>query len=206
MVAGLSDDGPAALGGILEGDVVVEFNGKPVKGMRELPRLVADTPPGDTVDVIVIRDGERVTLKVEVGLLEDEKLASADPAGDGGGEATPAETPAQMFGLALGEITDEARKSFSIGESVAGVLVTAVEPGSEAEEKSLKPGEVIVQVSQTDVTEPDQVIERINKLKAEGRRTVMLLVSGADNKLRFVSLRFEEAPATSPEPAPAPQQ
>ena len=204
MVAGLSDDGPAALGGILEGDVVVEFNGKPVKGMRDLPRLVADTPPGDTVDVIVIRDGERVTLKVEVGLLEDEKLASADPGGDSGAETTPpAETPAQMFGLSLGEITDEARKSFSIGESVAGVLVTAVEPGSEAEEKSLKPGEVIVQVSQTDVTEPDQVIERINKLKSEGRRTVMLLVSGADNKLRFVSLRFEEVPVPAPEPAPA---
>ena len=210
MVAGLSEDGPAAKGGLIEGDVVLEFNGKPVKSMRELPRLVADTPPGDTVDVIIVRDGERMTLKVEVGLLEDEKLASAE-AGSGTGEdpsAPEQQTPAEMFGLSLGEITDEARKSFSIGETVEGVLVTAVEPGSEAEEKSLKPGEVIVQVSQTDVTEPDQVIERINKLKSEGRRTVMLLVSGVDNKLRFVSLRFEEAPATpapEPEPAPSPQ-
>jgi serine protease Do len=206
MVAGLSEDGPAAKGGLLEGDVVLEFNGKPVKSMRELPRLVADTPPGDKVDVLIVRDGERMTLKVEVGLLEDEKLASAE-AGSGTGDepGTPEQqTAAEMFGLSLGEITDEARKSFSIGETVEGVLVTAVQPGSEAEEKSLKAGEVIVQVSQTDVTDPDQVIERINKLKEEGRRTVMLLVSGADNKLRFVSLRFEEAPAT-PEPAPAPE-
>ena len=98
-----------------------------------------------------------------------------------------------MFGLSLGAITDDARKTFSIDGSVEGVLVTAVEPGSEAEDKNLKPGEVIVQVSQTDVTKPEDVVARIEELKSEGRRTVMLLVSGADNKLRFVSLRFEDA-------------
>ena len=102
-----------------------------------------------------------------------------------------------MFGLSLGAITDEARKEFSIDASVEGVLVTAVEPGSEAEEKSVKPGEVIVQVSQTDVTEPSQVVKRIDELKKEGRRTVMLLVSGADKKLRFVSLRIEERRSSS---------
>jgi serine protease Do len=197
LIAGVSDDGPAATGGLKEGDVVVEFNGRAVKTMRDLPRIVADTPPGDTADVVVMRDGARVTLKVKVGLLEDEKLASAEtPSAEEDDKATPpADDAAQMFGLSLGAITDEARKSFKIGESVEGVLVTAVESGSEAEEKSVKVGEVIVQVSQTDVTEPGQVLERIKELKTEGRRTVMLLVSGADDKLRFVSLRFEDADA-----------
>jgi serine protease Do len=205
LIAGVSDDGPAAAGGLKEGDVVIEFNGKPVKTMRDLPRVVADTPPGETVDVIVMRDGARVTIKVQVGLLEDEKLASAEgPSPDEEDEegekgAPPADDAAEMFGLSLGAITEEARKSFKIGESVEGVLVTAVEPGSEAETKSVKVGEVIVQVSQTDVTEPGQVLERIKELKQEGRRTVMLLVSGADDKLRFVSLRFAEA-------EPPPQQ
>lgn len=206
MIAGLSDGGPAAKAGIKEGDVVVEFNGHTVKQMRDLPRLVADTPPGDTVDLVVMRDGERVTLKIEVGLLKDEQVAEASATpGESEEPATPpADDVAAMFGLSLGKITDEARKSFNIGESVEGVLVTAVEAGSEAEEKSVKPGEVILQVSQTDVTEPDQVLERIKELKSEGRRTVMLLVSGADNKLRFVSLRFDEA--TPPTPAPEPEQ
>jgi serine protease Do len=197
LIAGVSEDGPAATGGLKEGDVVVEFNGKIVKTMRDLPRVVADTPPDDTVDVTVIRDGARVTLKIKVGLLEDEKLAAAEtPSTDQDDQTTPpADDAAQMFGLSLGAITDEARKSFKIGESVEGVLVTGVEAGSEAEEKSVKVGEVIVQVSQTDVTEPAQVLDRIKELKTEGRRTVMLLVSGADDKLRFVSLRFEEAPS-----------
>ena len=107
--------------------------------------------------------------------------------------AAPPVDAAKMFGLSLGAITDEARKEFSIDATIEGVLVTAVEQGSEAEEKSVKPGEVIVQVSQTDVNEPSQVVKKIEELKKEGRRSVMLLVSGADRKLRFVSLRIEEA-------------
>jgi serine protease Do len=196
LIAGLSDDGPADKAGIQAGDIVVEFNGKPVESMRALPRLVADTPPGETVEVIVLRDGERVTLALEIGLLEEEQVAAAtteEPEAGENGEPT-VETAGAMFGLELGAITDEARQTYSIESSVEGVLVTRVEAGSEAEKKSLKPGEVIVQVSTRPVTDPDQVSARLAELKKEGRRTVMLLVSGADKKLRFVSLRFEDAP------------
>lgn len=197
LIAGLSDDGPAAKGGILAGDVVVEFNGKPVDTIRTLPRLVADTPPGERVGVTVLRDGERITLQVEIGLLDDEKIAAAaastEEPGDGSADPAPAQTSAEMFGLTLGSITEEARKTYAIDPTVEGVLVTSVDPGSEAEEKSVKPGDVIVQVSQKSVSEPDDVASRIEQLKTEGRRTVMLLVSGAEKKLRFISLRFEGA-------------
>jgi serine protease Do len=198
FIAGLTPEGPAAMAGIEEGDIVVEFNGKKVDTMRALPRLVADTPPGETVDVTVVRAGERVTMPIEVGLLQDEpvKKASLSPGEQEGGDSAtpPADDAAKMFGLTLGPITDEARQDFSIDGSIEGVLVSAVDPGSEAEEKNLKPGEVILQVSQTDVSTADDVVKRIDELKAEGRRTVMLLVSGADKKLRFVSLRFEDGP------------
>jgi serine protease Do len=162
--------------------------------MRELPRLVADTPPGDVVDLVVVREGARVTLRLDVGLLEDEPQLAAAAAGEeeeGEGTQVP-DDAAQMFGLTLGAITEESRSEISIDDAVEGVLVAEVEGGSEAAEKGVKKGEVIVQVSQQDVAAPEEVIARIEELKAEGRRTVMLLVSGEGNKLRFVSLRFED--------------
>jgi serine protease Do len=194
LIAGLMDDGPAADAGIEEGDVVVEFNGKPVESMRALPRLVADTPPGETVDVVVMREGERVTLEITVGLLdEDAQIAAAELEESEEETTPPTDDAAAMFGLSLGSITDEARQTYSIAPEIEGVLVTAVEAGSEAEQKSVQAGDVIVQVSQEDVTAPEEVLARIEELKSEGRRTVMFLVSGTENKLRFVSLRFGDA-------------
>ncbi len=195
FVAGLTDDGPAAKAGIKEGDIVVEFDSKKVDTMRALPRLVADTPPGDRVEIVVMRDGQRVRLSIEVGLLEDKPVEASLSTEEQKGDATePPDDAAKMFGLTLGPITDDARKEFAIDDSVEGVLVTEVDSGSEADDKSLKPGEVIVQVSQTDVSSAEEVVARIEELKAEGRRTVMLLVSGEDKKMRFVSLRFADEP------------
>jgi serine protease Do len=205
LIAGTNEGGPAEAAGIKEGDIVVEFDGKRVETMRALPRMVADTPPEKEVQVVVVREGERVTLQLEVGLLEDTEVAAAATPEDGEKEdGAPPAAPdvAAMFGLTLGPITDEARQTYSIGPDVAGVLVTAVEPGSEAEEKSVEPGDVIVQVTQREVSDPKQAIARMEELKKAGRRTVMLLVSGAENKLRFVSLRFEEADAPGEAPQP----
>ena len=190
FIAGLTEGGPAAEAGIEDGDVVMEFDGEEVERMRELPQIVANTPPGETVIVVVLRDGELVSLEIEVGLLDDGPvLASAE---GGGLDDIPGDDAAAMFGLRLSAITEESRDTWTLEEGIDGVLITHVEPGSEADEKSVRPGEVILQVSQVDVTEPEQVVTRFEELKAEGRRTVMLLLSDADNKLRFVSLRFED--------------
>ena len=83
LVAGVDDKGPAKPGGIEPGDVVIKFDGHDVKEMHDLPRIVADTPVGKEVDVVVIRKGKEETHKVKIGRLEDgEKLASADAGKD----------------------------------------------------------------------------------------------------------------------------
>jgi serine protease Do len=191
LIAGLTAKGPAEKAGLQSGDVVVEFNGKPVDSMRALPRMVADTAPGKVADLVVMRDGKRLTLKVEIGLLGEEQVAAAEPTPDGQGTDAPADQAPSLFGLTLGPITDAARSTYSIAGDLEGVLVTAVAPGSEAAEKSVKPGDVIVQVSQKPVTAPEEVSEQVEQSKSQGRRTVMFLVSGADQKLRFLSLRFD---------------
>src|SRR6267143_1014009 len=84
LVAGVDDKGPAKPAGIEPGDVIIKFDGKDIKEMRDLPRIVADTPVGRDVEVIVVRKGKEETKTVTLGRLEDgEKLAAADPK-DGG--------------------------------------------------------------------------------------------------------------------------
>src|SRR6516162_9431986 len=83
LIAGVDDKGPAKPAGIEPGDVVVKFDGKEIKEMRDLPRVVADTPVGKQTPVVVIRKGQEETKTVTLGRLEDgEKLAAADSKGD----------------------------------------------------------------------------------------------------------------------------
>jgi serine protease Do len=144
---------------------------------------------------VVLREGKEMSLKIAIGLLEDEAtLASAEPE-DGADEATEpdaATASAMSFGLTLGDLTEDARRTYSIDPDVKGVLITAVENGSEAEKEAIQVGEVIVQVSHEPVTDPEDVTTKLEALQTEGRRRVMLLIAGAAQKLRFVSLNLGE--------------
>src|SRR4029078_4834421 len=83
LIAGLDDKGPAKPAGIEAGDVIVTFDGHDIKDMRDLPRIVADTPVGKDVEVTVIRDGKELKKTVRLARLEDgEKQAALTPKKD----------------------------------------------------------------------------------------------------------------------------
>src|SRR5690606_25078836 len=86
LVADVTPTGPAEKAGIQAGDVIVEFNGKPVSEMKDLPRIVADTPVGSTVPVKVMRKGQEVAVVAVVGRLEDGEKIAATQTSTGGGE------------------------------------------------------------------------------------------------------------------------
>ncbi len=107
LVAGVDDKGPAKPAGIEPGDVIVKFDGKDIKEMRDLPRVVADTPVGKQVPVVVIRKGKEDTKTVTLGRLEDgEKVAAADPKDNGTGEKPVVK---KTLGLELANISDDLR-------------------------------------------------------------------------------------------------
>src|SRR6202789_2497684 len=113
LVAGVDDKGPAKPGGIEPGDVVVKFDGHDIKEMRDLPRVVADTPVGKQVDVVVIRKGKEETHQVKIGrLLDTDKVASNDTKPD----AVPEQksTVQKTLGLELSAMSDDLRKKFKI--------------------------------------------------------------------------------------------
>jgi len=181
-------DGPAADGGIQAGDVILRFDGQEVDSTRELVRLVAKAPVGASVRVVVFRDGGTETLLVTLGRLEEAVLASAD----GGPTLEPAEAPQfSIQGLLLGQMTTEYRERFMINSETDGVVILEVDEGSQAAEKGLRPGDVIMEVSQNPVQLPKDVVDRIEAARDAGRRSILLLVRSGGSG-RFVALTLAE--------------
>ena len=190
LVAGVDEKGPAKPAGIEPGDVIVRFDGRDIKEMRDLPRIVADTPVGKEVEIVILRKGKEETKKVKLGRLEDgEKQQEAALKKD-----EPRQEPSvvkKTLGLDLANLTDELRRRHRIKDNVKGVLIAAVDPGSAAAEKRLSPGEVIVEVAQEPVESAADVQKRIEQLRKEGRRSALLLIANADGELRFVALSLQ---------------
>ncbi|MDO9711227.1 DegQ family serine endoprotease [Paracraurococcus lichenis] len=185
LVARAQDDGPAAKGGIRNGDVVLKFNGQEVREMRNLPRIVADTPVGRGVPVVVWRDGKEQTLEVTVGELPPEtQQAAATP-----GPQAARPTELSGLGLRVGPISPEVRERFSLKPEQKGVVVMEVAPNSPAAERELRPGDVIVEVQQERVNTPQEVQQRLEALRKQNRPTALLLIETPQGQ-RFVPLRL----------------
>jgi serine protease Do len=189
LVAGVDDKGPAKPAGIEPGDVIVKFDGKDIKEMRDLPRAVADTAVGKQTPVIIIRKGKEETKSVTLGRLEDgEKLAALDPKV----EAAPDKTVVKKtLGIELASMSDDLRKKYKIKDTVKGVVITGVDASSPAADKRLSPGDVIVEIAQEAVASADDFQAKIDKLKKDGRKSALLLVAGPDGELRFIALSLQ---------------
>jgi serine protease Do len=191
LVAGVTEKGPAEEAGIKPGDVILEFNGKPVDAMHELPRMVADEPIGKEVTVTVLRKGERQEIAVTLGRLEDAEKEMTALEGETPVPEAPVPVVAGPLGLSLADLTGEARTQYEIKADINGVVVTGVAEGSPASEKRIQAGDVIVEISQEPVATPDDVEKRIEALKQDGRKSALLLLANKDGDLRFVAVRIE---------------
>jgi len=190
LVAGVDDKGPAKPAGIEPGDVVVKFDGKDVKDPKDLSRVVADTAVGKEVDVVIIRKGKEESRKVTLGRLEDTEKVQQAAAKT---KEDPAEKPVtqKALGLDLAALSKDLRTKYKIKDSVKGVIVTGVDGNSDAAEKRLSAGDVIVEVAQEAVTNAADIKKRVDQLKKDGKKSVLLLVSNGDGELRFVALSVQ---------------
>ena len=137
--------------------------------------MVADTAVGKEVDVVVIRKGVEETKKVTLGKLEDTvKVVPASVKKD-----EPAEKPVtqKALGLDLASLNKDLRSRYKIKDSVKGVIITNVDGTSDAAEKRLSAGDVIVEVAQEAVSNAADVKKRVEQLKKDGKNSVLLLVS-----------------------------
>jgi serine protease Do len=190
LVAGVDDKGPAKPAGIEPGDVVIKFDGHEIKEPKDLSRVVADTPVGKEVDVVILRKGQEETHHVTLGKLEDtDKVQAALKPKDDSAADKPATQKA--LGLDLATLSKDLRGKYKIKDSVKGVLITGVDGASDAADKHLSAGDVIVEVAQESVSSAADIKKRIDQLKKDGKKSVLLLVSNGDGELRFVALSVQ---------------
>ena len=178
LVAGVTSDSPASRAGIRQGDVIVELNGTRIEDTRDLSRDVANLRAGERASFTVLRDGTKRTLTAAIEKRDTERLASNEQQED----------TDSSLGLTLMPINPAIRQQYELGSKVTGVAVTAVDPGSEAADKGLQPGDVIARINGSPVRMPSDLARSIAQAKRQGRESVLLLVAGGDGE-RFVALK-----------------
>lgn len=173
IVSRVDPDGPAYAAGIERGDLILAFNGEIVPDDRRLPRMVADTPIGTRVGIDILRRGEPLTLQVEVARLEEAQAAPSRPVG-AEAEAPGAAAPSArtVFGLTLAPITDALRRAHRLHPDARGLVVTAVEPGSDAAGK-VRVGDVVEEIAWTAVTSVDEARQIARSASGDAGRPVL---------------------------------
>lgn len=154
LVTRIDPEGPAGDSDLAVGDVVLAFAEQPVADDRALPRIVAATEPGSTVEVEVFRRGQAVTLEVTVERL-NEGNSPAAPVGATPREETPVTSGDDLFGLTLEPLTDQLRRRYRVHPDAEGLIVTEINPDSDAAGK-VRVGDVVEEIAWTSVEDLDQ--------------------------------------------------
>jgi serine protease Do len=189
LIRSLEDSGPAKTAGIQPGDVIVEFNGKPIKDSHDLVATVSDTAPGTSAPVRLLRNGKTVTLNVKIDELnsapEAEERASA--------VRPPAPSPEPKdtgFGMMVGPVSPRLSRALPGGRGAA--VVTDVEPGGSAARSGMAPNDVILKIDGKDVTTLDQVTSLLNAVPSGEAARVLVWrpsLEGQGGSETFVLLR-----------------
>jgi serine protease Do len=194
LVSSVTPKGPAETAGIESGDVILNFDGHPIKHMRELPLMVAQDEIGKKVPLVVWRKGGEKTLSLTLGQLEkaEETGLVETNAKKKKDDAKPSETDKtaiEGLGLSVAPLTAKMRDTYGLPKDVKGVAIVEVKKGGAADEKGLAIGDVISEVDQQDVATPKDVSGKIEAAQKAGKTSVLLFIA-RKNDMRFVAVKL----------------
>ena len=174
LVSIVTPNGPSAKAGLEPGDVILEFNGKPVTGRNALVQMVMATKPGTTVPMKILRDKAEKSLSVTVEELnlETENGAAAE-------ESQQEETGGGL-GITLGPLGSEMARRLRVPSGTRGVLVTEVEPMSTAAREGMRPGDVILKVNGQTVETVRDASQALQAIKPGGAARMLLWKGGQE--------------------------
>jgi len=186
LVAGVGDETPAKKAGIQEGDVIVEYRGDAVEEMRDLPRLVAGSDPGETVEVGVLRDGERLDIEVTLGDMAERTAASLERNG------SPKVAELEDYGMAVGDLTPKLRRKLELSENATGPAVVALDPTGVAARAGMRPADVILSVAGQEVETTKGFVDALEAAVGGPRSAVLIQVARGGTR-QFVGLPDPQA-------------
>jgi serine protease Do len=179
LIAHVEKDTPAEKAGLKAGDVILEYDGKPVNEGNELPRYVAATPIDKKVTVVVFREGRKQKISVVVGKL---KGSDSEAAGSGGSES-------EKLGITVQELTSELAGRLNIKDGKGGLVISEVKPGSPAEEAGTVAGSIIVEINGLRPDSLDTYSSIVSKIKKGD--VVRLLLKRPDGSMHYVAMKAE---------------
>ena len=196
LVADVTKTGPAEAAKIQAGDVILAFDNKPVREMRNLPRIVAETNINTAVPVILWRNGKRVSVSVTIGELEkaeDSGILSAS-ANDTINEEEDEDKGELIgkLGLTVMPLNDALRDEYALSADMNGLIITDIDSNSDAAKEGITTGDVITDINQKSVTSPDDLKKEIKASLLSGRNAVLLLINSQDN-IQFVAVKLEHS-------------
>lgn len=195
MVVDVTPTGPSD-GVIKQGDVILEFDGKEVTLMRDLPKLVAATQVGKEIDVLVLRNGVEQTLTITLGRLEQGELIIAEnrnslprPELLSEDELMPVSLSA-LIGFDAETLSEDVAANYEIAADASGVVITDIVRDSDAEDKGLVIGMVIEEVNQQKLVDVEQLSDMIVAARESGRAAVLFKLADPAGNRRYIAVRL----------------
>jgi serine protease Do len=195
IVRSVQPNEPAARAGLQQGDVIVRVNDRDVNPDQTVSFLIANTPVGSKVPLEIIRGGKRQTLNVTVGQRPTEEELAKQLGGGDTDQGTdqdnsPATPGSSVLGLSLQPLNPQISRALNLPAGARGVVIASVDSNSDAGEKGLQRGDLIVSVNQQLVTTPAQVQAAVDAARRAGRTNVLLLVKRGTAPEAFIGIEI----------------
>ena len=183
MIATIDQGSPAAAAKLEPGDVILTYDGKPIDRSRQLPILVAGTPPDKTVKLSIWRDRKTHDVTLKVAALDPNRPPPAPPEPE-----KPKPPPSvDVLGLKLAKLSGDLRKQFALAEAIKGVVITEVPANGAAATQGLRPGDLVVAIGRATVATPEEVQQKATVSTKSGSKDLLIRVE-RDGNTRFVAL------------------
>jgi len=196
LVVDITPNTPASKAGIKTGDVILKFDGKDISESRRLSKMVSEAAVGREVDLEVLRDNKKMTIKVVLAELPDEKeLEQASNNEKPSAKKDTSGGNVAGLGFSVSAVTPALREKFELPTDAKGLVVTDVKPSSAAAERGLRPGDVIVEADRDPVKTLADLNGKIDAAKKIGRKSLLLLVQN-EGGVRFMPLKVDDTDTT----------